>query len=153
MTSRPTLRKATVEKALIYCIQDHELLVFSHPDFPAEEVGIQVPGGTVRPGEPAETAAGRELAEETGREDFEIVRLIGSADYDVSPYGPEIHHRRFFQARPKVRWPERWISWERHDGRGEPTRFEFFWLPLARAHVLQAGQGALISELAALLDL
>ena len=38
-------------------------------------------------------------------------------------------------------------SQELHDGQQSPTRLECFWIPLRDAHVLQAGQGALISAI------
>ena len=41
----PTLK----QKALVYITWGDKLLVFSHPDFP--EAGIQVPAGTIEPGE------------------------------------------------------------------------------------------------------
>jgi hypothetical protein len=43
--------------------------------------------------------------------------------------------------------PERWPSLENHDGTAAPTRLECFWIPIAAAHVLQAGQGALLGNL------
>lgn len=39
------------------------------------------------------------------------------------------------------------VSQELHDGQQPPTGLECFWIPLRRAHVLQAGQGALIGAL------
>jgi hypothetical protein len=39
--------------------------------------------------------------------------------------------------------PDRWASQELHDGEQEPTNFEFFWIPLKAAHILQSGQDAL----------
>jgi NADH pyrophosphatase NudC (nudix superfamily) len=41
-----------------------QLLVFEHRDFP--EAGVQVPPGTVEPGEPVESALFREVYEESG---------------------------------------------------------------------------------------
>lgn len=43
--------------------------------------------------------------------------------------------------------PERWLSQEDHDGEQEPTRLECRWIPLAAAHVLQAGQSAMLGRL------
>jgi demethoxyubiquinone hydroxylase (CLK1/Coq7/Cat5 family) len=41
----------------------------------------------------------------------------------------------------------RWPSQELHDGQQRPTCLECFWIPLQDAHVLQAGQGALIGSI------
>ncbi|MFB7470596.1 NUDIX domain-containing protein [Kitasatospora sp. NPDC056184] len=40
--------------------------MFRHTDYSCEEVGIQVPAGSIRPGETPEAAALREAREETG---------------------------------------------------------------------------------------
>lgn len=43
--------KATKDKVLVYVVRDGRLLVFRHTDYTYEEVGIQVPAGSIRPGE------------------------------------------------------------------------------------------------------
>lgn len=136
--------KVVKEKVLVYVVRDERLLVFRHVDVSFEEVGIQVPAGSVRAGEPPEDAALREAREETGLEGFRIVRKLGVAEYDVSPYRFEVQRRHVFHVEVGGDVPERWGSCEEHDGEGAPTRFECFWIPLAAAHVLQSGQGALI---------
>jgi hypothetical protein len=42
---------------------------------------------------------------------------------------------------------QRWPSQELHDGHQPPARLERFWIPLRNAHILQAGQGALIGAI------
>ncbi len=140
--------KKTIQKVVIYCVDDqNRLLVFRHVDFPWEQVGIEVPAGTIKPGEDIATAALRELCEETGHDCFIIDRYLGSALYDISPMRPEIHERHFFAARVTAPVPERWTSHEDHDGLTTPTRFECFWIPLVHAHVLSCGQGMMIGKL------
>lgn len=139
------VEKVTVRKALVYVVRDGHLLVFRHLDYPMEEVGIQVPAGTIRPNESTEEAALRELIEETGYSDFRIVRRLGTSTYDISPYRIEVQERHFFLAEPTADLPERWRGQELHDGLEPPTAFEFFWIPLNQGHVLQSGQGALLS--------
>lgn len=136
-----------MKKVIVYCVQNDQLLVFRHIDFPMEEVGIQVPAGTVHEGETVEDAALRELREETGYTDFEIDEVLGEAEYSMNPYRDEIQHRTFLSAHPTTEMPERWQSQEEHDGKQPPTRFECFWIPLQQAHVLQSGQGALLYRL------
>ncbi|MFW6641502.1 NUDIX hydrolase [Nocardiopsis algeriensis] len=135
------------DKAVCYVVRDGRLLVFRHVGFSWEEVGIQVPAGTVRPGEEPAAAALREAAEETGLSGFRVVRGLGTAEYDLAPHRPEVQRRHFFHLEVEGPVPERWRSAEEHDGQGEPTLLECFWIPLAAGHVLQAGQGALLGRL------
>ena len=37
----------TKKKVIVYVVKDEKLLVFRHVDFSYEEVGVQVPGGTI----------------------------------------------------------------------------------------------------------
>lgn len=139
--------KVLKEKVLCYVVRDGRLLVFRHTGYSYEEVGIQVPAGSIRPGERPEEAALREAREETGFTQFGIIRKLGEVTYDVSPYRFEIQHRHVFHLELTEPTPERWASQELHDGEQEPTDFECFWIPLETAHVLQSGQGALLGAL------
>lgn len=140
----PMTRK---QKVVVYVVHDQKLLVFRHSDFSYEEVGIQVPAGTVNAEETTQQAALRELQEETGYTDFEIVRFLGKAEYDMRPYREEIQERYFFLAKSLIALPERWASEESHDAKAKPTRFECFWIPLENGHILQSGQGALLGKI------
>ncbi|MEU0538607.1 NUDIX domain-containing protein [Nocardia sp. NPDC005978] len=139
--------KLRTNKVLVYVVRDGKLLVFRHVDYSFEEVGIQVPAGSIRPGEAPRDAALREAREETGLGEFRVVRKLGEFEYDISPYRWEIQARHVFHLELCEPAPDRWGSREDHDGRGSPTRFECFWVPLAAAHVLQSGQGALLYRL------
>jgi 8-oxo-dGTP pyrophosphatase MutT (NUDIX family) len=139
--------KVTKDKVLCYIVRDGRLLVFRHTDHSYEEVGIQVPAGSIRPGETPEAAALREAREETGLKDFTIVRKLGEAQYDISPYRFEIQRRHVFWLELTGPTPERWVGQEDHDGEQESTHFECFWIPLEAAHILQSGQGALLGRL------
>jgi 8-oxo-dGTP pyrophosphatase MutT (NUDIX family) len=143
----PVRERVTREKVLCYVVRDGNLLVLRHADFSYEEVGIQVPAGSLRSGETPEAAALREVAEETGLQKFAIIRKLGETDYDMSPYRFEIQHRHVFHLELAESAPARWDSQEDHDGGPEPTSFECFWIPLETAHVLQSGQGALLGRL------
>ncbi|TDC41539.1 NUDIX domain-containing protein [Micromonospora sp. KC213] len=139
--------KVITNKVLCYVVREGHLLVFRHTDFSYEEVGIQVPGGSVRPGEDPADAALREAREETGLTGLSVVRMLGEVEYDISPLRFEIQRRHVFELTLNGATPERWPSQEDHDGEREPTRFECFWIPLRAAHVLQSGQGALVGRL------
>lgn len=139
--------KVSREKVLVYIVHDGKLLVFRHTDFSYEEVGLQVPAGSIHPDESPEAAALREAREETRLKEFEIVRKLGEYTYDISPYRWEIQHRHVFDLELREPAPERWTSQEDHDDQGEPTRFECFWIPLDTAHILQSDQGALLGRL------
>ncbi|MEV4481743.1 NUDIX hydrolase [Micromonospora coxensis] len=139
--------KVITNKVLCYVVREGRLLVLRHTDFSYEEVGIQVPGGSVRPGEDLADAALREAREETGLTGFTVVRKLGETEYDISPHRFEIQRRHVFKLTLHGPTPERWTSQEDHDGEQEPTRLECFWIPLRTAHVLQSGQGALVGRL------
>ncbi|WP_374777511.1 NUDIX domain-containing protein [Streptomyces sp. NBC_01310] len=77
--------KVTKEKVLVYVVRDDRLLVFRHTDHSYGQVGIQVPAGSIRPGETPAAAALREAREETGLSDFKIVRKLGETEHDLGP--------------------------------------------------------------------
>jgi 8-oxo-dGTP pyrophosphatase MutT (NUDIX family) len=136
------------QKAVCYIVRDERLLVFRHPGEPWEESGLQVPAGSVKPGESPEAAALREALEETGLRTLRVVRKVGTTEYDMTPNRAERHHRHVFHLEVEGEVPERWISHENDpdDGSG-PKRFECYWIPLAQGHALSAGQGALLGDL------
>jgi 8-oxo-dGTP pyrophosphatase MutT (NUDIX family) len=69
----------SIEKVTAFVIRrspdGYDLLLFKHPT-----AGIQIPAGTVEPGEAPETAALREAAEETGLSGLRIRRYLGCLD-------------------------------------------------------------------------
>lgn len=79
-----------------------ELLVFDHP-----QAGTQIPKGTLDEGESHRDGVLRELAEETGVADVEIVRSVGTWDRQVSP--TEKHKWEVFELRPTAPLDEDWI--------------------------------------------
>lgn len=138
-----------VDKVVCYLIHDGHLLVFTHDTVPLTAAGVQVPAGTIEPGETPEAAALRELREETGRSG-RIVRSLGVERYDVRPARDEVAVRHFFRMSVEdADVTERWHAGESDPASGErPTTWTCWWLPLADAHVLAAGLGAKIGAAA-----
>jgi 8-oxo-dGTP pyrophosphatase MutT (NUDIX family) len=136
------------QKVLCYIVRDGQLLVFRHLGQPWDASGLQVPAGSIRPGESPEAAALREAEEETGLTGLQLVRKLGEVRYDLAPYRPEIQHRHVFELRLQDEPPERWVSRETDpETGGEQPAFECYWIPLAQGHVLSGGQGALLGLL------
>ncbi len=122
----PTLKR----KVFAYVTHHNRRLVFSHPDSP--EAGIQVPAGTLEPGEEPEVGVLREAVEETGLTCLEIVAFLGEQVRPVpGSRDGEIHHRYFYHLRCREEPPERWRHGELtlSDG-GAPIPFDFFWARL-----------------------
>ncbi|WP_437292815.1 NUDIX hydrolase [Sorangium sp. So ce426] len=138
-----------VGKAFAYITNGGRLLVFEHADFP--EAGLQVPAGTILPGEPPDTAVVREAREETGLGAFSAVEFIGTSEFDARRMGKEeMHLRHFFHLPVVAPVPERWRHHERDgsDGAREPIAFDLYWLPMSIAAArLIADHGQLIAAL------
>jgi 8-oxo-dGTP pyrophosphatase MutT (NUDIX family) len=112
----------------------NELLVFRHIGL--EEAGIQVPGGTLEPGEAPEEGVMREAFEETGLSGLKLLRSLGTHDQDLAAYGSTgLHRRHFYHLACPPGVPETWQHYETHrsDGEAEPILFDFFWIPIAEA--------------------
>ncbi|MEV0457123.1 NUDIX hydrolase [Catellatospora methionotrophica] len=140
-----------VSKVVAYIVRDGRVVVFAHGDHDTLALaGIQVPAGTVQPGELPEDAVLREAYEETALPGLRLVRYLGVGEYDGRPSTDAVHVRHFYElAVDADEVPEHWTAYETGDGAHEPIRFDLSWLPLDRAHVLAFGQG---SHLARLLD-
>lgn len=138
-----------VDKVICYIVNDGRLAVFMHAEDqdPVVESGLQVPAGTRNDHEDGAAAALREAFEETGLVGLRVVGFLGEADYDMRPYAAAVHRREFYQLAVEADVPEIWRHVERDGGAGEPRPFNFRWLPIERAHVLAAGQGAMLGRI------
>lgn len=120
-------------KVLIYATWQGRLLVFDEPDFP--DIALQVPGGTMEPGESPQTSALREFVEETGLTPTEALTHLVTQDYHYPKDDRTICHRRhYFHVVLTGEQKQTWIHQEMTPfGGGDPIRFRFFWLGIDEA--------------------
>lgn len=121
-------------KVLIYATWNGRLLVFDEPDFP--EVALQVPGGTVEPGEAVDLAARREFIEETGLDiGDDTIRPLDDHDYRFAREGLEVCHRRhYFHVLLQGQHADSWIHQEMTPfSGGGPIRFRLHWVTIDAA--------------------
>lgn len=126
-------------KVLVYVVANGHLLVNLHTDF--LDAGLQVPGGTIEPGESATTASARELYEESGLRvsvaPIEIDRYEFVADWDDS-----VHDRTvilFLDNSIETVPFEHVVSSGSMD---KGIRLKYFWVPIyAASRILEAGHG------------
>jgi 8-oxo-dGTP diphosphatase len=133
------------DKVVAYVTYENQLLVFEQPESP--DAGLQVPGGTLEPGEEAETGVLREAFEETGLAGLELVRFLGEQEYSPDPQ--HVHRRKYFHLALTAQPPAAWDHWETSPHGGErPILFRFRWVPLDAVPSLAGERGALLEELA-----
>ncbi len=136
------------EKVLVYLTRGRSLLLFRHVHHP--EAGVQVPGGTIKPGEGPVAAAHRELAEEAGLTGARFGRVMTRYLYSMAVYGrAELQDRTLVHLTYDGDTPPRWRHAEEDsEGGGAPIDFEFFWHDLdAIPPELIAGHGLFLSQL------
>jgi len=142
-------RAGPMRKVYAYITQDDQLLVFRHTHYP--EAGIQVPGGTLEPGEDPRQAILREAHEETGLENLDIRAYLGACQFDLATVGGSgFQMQHFFHLTLDGPTPARWRHFEQHpsDGSPAPIEFTFFWVRFPdQVPVLSGGQGALVGYL------
>lgn len=120
-----------VQKACVYATRaDGAVLVFEGPGHEA----LQVPKGTVDPGETARKAAFRELAEESGVGAVSGIRQLASDCWHrrATPDGDRWYVRHFFQVAihdPRERWDHEVTG----SGAEVGETFSFCWLRPERA--------------------
>jgi 8-oxo-dGTP diphosphatase len=114
----------TFEKVVCYITYQGKLAVFRHVDVP--EAGIQVPAGTVEPGEEPQAAALREANEESGLTDLAVVSLLGEDLNDGADWGAYgLFHRSFYHLECLSPPPEVWRCYEENPSGHLVERYEF----------------------------
>lgn len=131
---------AAPQKVLIYATLNDALLVFDEPDFP--EIALQVPGGTIEPGEEPSDAATREFEEETGLRVPPVPpRPLTVQDDSFVRDGVTIVHRRHYFHIALVDAPTNWTHFEMSPSGGDdPILFRFSWISFPEA-AQQLGMG------------
>ena len=131
------------QKVVAYIVRDGRIIVFRHGDDESlDESGILMPAGTIEPGELPADAALREAYEETGLSGLRLVRYLGAAEYDMRPSQDSVHVRHFFELTIDGEAPANWTVYEAGN-----IRFDLYWIPLRQAHVVGAGQAAMVGRL------
>ncbi|NVK34110.1 MAG: NUDIX domain-containing protein [Rhodobacteraceae bacterium] len=129
-------------KAYVYLTCGSRLLVFNEPDNP--DLGLQVPGGTIDPGESYLIGARREFQEETGLEldaafdlfaeqDLPFETLVKEGKYKAPPGRPlkGQHFRKYYHVRIDEVPEEEWTHYEMTPSSGgDPILYRLFWLDL-----------------------
>ena len=109
-------------KVITYVVRQaserRELLVFEHRD--DFEAGVQVPAGTVEPGEAIEAATYREIEEESGLTRARV-RLVAELAVADEPEVQQVCH--VFHLAPVTALPDRWSYTVR--GSGEDAEMVF----------------------------
>ncbi len=119
-----------------------QLLVFKHRDFP--EAGVQIPAGTVEPGETVEAALFREVAEESGVQNPVLVSKLAEhfeADWNQT--------RHIFHLLAPDDTPENWSHTVQGNGEDNGMVFEYYWVDLTDQATLAGNQHRWLSHLLA----
>ena len=123
-----------IEKACACVVQRGRVLVFRHPHAAA---GVQLPKGTVEPGESAAHAVVRELAEESGLRLSVGPQLIAEMKFTgarnkVFPERPQTQQCWFiFRFDAIAPLPEYWSHTATGSTEEDGLVFEYFWHPLS----------------------
>jgi 8-oxo-dGTP pyrophosphatase MutT (NUDIX family) len=108
---------------------------------------LQVPAGTVKPGEDIELALLREVLEETGLENVRVARKLAVYNY-LNPETGQVNERHIFHLSAADSTPDFWewietdgLNWAKPKNRvpdHEGYVFQFYWVDL-RENVELAG--------------
>ncbi len=137
-------------KVYAYIVYQEQILIFRHVDFP--DAGLQVPGGTVDPGETLWSAVYREAWEETGLDGLRLVAPLGTILRDMREFGlSAIHERHYFLMSLDEPALDSWMHHEMtpSDGSEGPIALQFFWVSLEAVPTLSGYLGEMLPRLRA----
>jgi ADP-ribose pyrophosphatase YjhB (NUDIX family) len=131
-----------LRKAYAYITREADrasaVLAFRHRDDPG--AGIQVPRGTVDGGEDPAATVVREVCEECGLCEAQLIGLLAS-DVEAQPDEPTRNWERFFFHLVAPEAPDAWKHTVTGAGEDNGLVFSFFWLPRERLGDLWPGFG------------
>ena len=125
----------TLRKVVAYITCRRHLLVFRQPESPG--AGIQVPAGTMDPGETPAAAVLREAHEETGLDGLAIRAFLGTRDFELHALQRETRERmrvrrHYFHlvCGADIDVGDRWVHMEKDPSEGPPgpIPFELYWV-------------------------
>jgi ADP-ribose pyrophosphatase YjhB (NUDIX family) len=124
-----------------------QLLVFEHvADDPSHPSGVQVPGGGKTAFEAVETAALREVEEESGLTGLTFQAQLGAVERGVGdPVGPSI--TTYVHVTSPAGGPPAWEHTVSGEGEDAGMTFACRWEPLPLGFDLAAGQAAYLDRL------
>jgi ADP-ribose pyrophosphatase YjhB (NUDIX family) len=106
---------------------DNALLVFRELKADGSTDVAQFPGGTIDDGERVEDGLMREIFEETGLSDIEIVRQLGCSQYLAWPEIVSLRH--FYLLRCNEAMQESWIHYEMFSSEHDhPLPYQYSWM-------------------------
>ncbi|HZV12188.1 MAG TPA: NUDIX domain-containing protein [Candidatus Kapabacteria bacterium] len=135
-----------IQKAFAYIVRYRsdtpELLVFTEED----QRSVQVPKGTVNQGEPPDHAVLREVLEESGLRDIDVIEKLGVAEYMVQsgvamdgPLEQQEHH--FFLLKPRHELPDSWAHIVTGKGIDSGMQFHYRWMNIESVLKAQIADG------------
>jgi 8-oxo-dGTP pyrophosphatase MutT (NUDIX family) len=120
-----------VRAVIFYRKPSLKVLVFDQPDYP--EAGVQIPGGTVDPGEKLEETLERELVEETGVSFKGKRSFINSRVITHPVTGNEQREHTFCIEVSADSLSETWTHNVTGGGEDEGINFRYYWEEFSKA--------------------
>lgn len=128
----------TRHRAYAYITNGSRLLLFTQPGAP--DAGIQVPAGTIEPGENPRDAVLREAIEKTGSAGIRFIRFLSRDTRDKRDCGSdELQHRWFYHLSVEGPTEETWRHGEYSEDGSLIHPFDFFWADVLTLPQLVAG--------------